>query len=364
MKKHKYILLVWLLFTLFLSSCGQRERTFVHEVNKMLDWPQNGFYSDEKMQSVFEHIRKNPQSLEYEFKEEPQHMRISTSDDGMVRAYCLERSGFEGNPSLGFDCKTMIQYRHGKEVFCRVIDNFNGYITSIRHIDSNKYYLLESFQGYIAQGIFETYTLYVYKMEDKLIRRAKECFANRHVISDELELSWDDHGGEYVVDDSIDDVIFFYNQFNKELYVLKDIPQIGESLQYRQYCWNGKCFELKSYDEPKEYRNDKFFIRIEQQSEDSWTYKCWNGGIKHGEPDLIIKHGTKQYWLSDNSLIAYDEWFTDDESSPLGVKYTFFNNGFRYEYYDGWSKGMQREELLVYNTKEKMIYNGTLTPVF
>lgn len=364
MKAQIYILPIWLLFALFLSSCVQRERTFVQEVNKMLEWPQNGFYSDEDMQSVFEHIRNNPQSLKYEFIDEPQRMRIATSDDGRIRAYNLERSGFEGNPSLGFDCKTMIQYRYGEEVFCKVIDSLDGYITSISQIDSNKYYLLETFQGCIAQGIFETYTLYVYKVEDKLIHRAKECFANRHNISDELEFSWDDNGGEYVVDDNIYDVVFVYNKFNKELYVLKDMPQMGESFKYRQYCWNGKRFEVKNYDKPKEYRNDKFFIRIEQHSEDSWTYKCWNGGEKHGKPDLIIRHGTKQYWLEDYSLINFDEWFTYDESSPLGEKYIFCNNGFRYEYYDGWKRGRQLEELNVYNPKENLIYSGDLTPVF
>ena len=363
MNAHKFIQPIWLFFILVLFfSCGQQERSFVQEVSKMLDWPENGFYSDEIIQSVFDCIRQNPQSLEYELKDGPHHMRIATSDDGMVRAYGLERSGFEGNPSLGFDCKTMIQYRSGEDVFCEVVDGFDGYITSISLIDSNNYYLLESFQGCVAQGIFETYNLYVYKVENKKLYKMKGCFANRNGIFDNLEQSLDDLGGQLDLE-RLEDSVFIYNKFHKELYVLKDAPQDGESLRYQQYCWNEQRFEFKKYDTPKEYRNNKYFIRIEQQSEDFWTYKCWNGGVKHGEPNLIIKSGTKQYWLYDNSLISYDEWFTDDESSPLGEKYIFCNNGFRYEYYDGWRNGMQREELFVYNEKNEIIYNGSLTPV-
>lgn len=366
MKAHTYIKLGWLFISLLLISCGKQEQTFVQELNKLLDWPEDGVYSDKVMQSVFDYIMNDSQSLEYEYKDEPHYMRIATSDDGRVRAYNLERSGFEGNPSLGFDCKTMIQYKSGKDVFCKVFDNFNGYIKSISHIDSNKYYLLETFQGCIAQGTMVNFTFYVYKVDNNKLYKVKERFANRDEKSDCLELSLDDYGGRLIYDDmlAIEDSEFIFNKLKKELYVLKKLPKIGESLRYRQYCWNGQRFELREDDEPKEYRNEEYFIRIEQQSENFWTYKCWNGGEKHGEPDLIIEYGTKQYWLYDDSLISYDEWWTDDASSPNGEKYTFFNNGYRYEYYDGWSNGMQHEELFLYNPKEALIYSGTFTPVY
>ena len=92
----------------------------------------------------------------------------------------------------------------------------------------------------------------------------------------------------------------------KELYVIKSKPLIGETLKFRQYNWNKQRFEIKKYDEPKEYCNKEYYIRIEQYSENFWTYKCWNGGEKHGEPDLIIKNGIKQYWLYDGSFISYE----------------------------------------------------------
>lgn len=367
MKVHKYIRHIWLSIALFLISCGQnmnrQEQSFVQEVNKMLDWPEYGEYSDEVMQCVFDYIRKNPQSLDYEFEDEPSRMRIATSGDSLVRAYSLERSGFEGNPSLGYDCKTILQFRSGEDVFCEEFDNFNGFVARIHHIDSN-YYLLETFQVNIAQGTHETYNLYVYKIDNNILQKVNGCFVNREGASNNLELSWDDSHGNLKKDEEKEDSIFIYSVLKKELYVIKGMPLKGETLKYRQYNWNKQRFELRGYDEPKEYCNKEYYIRIEQQSENTWIYKCWSGGEKHGEPDLIIKNGAKQYWLYDDSLISYDEWWTDDESSPLGEKYTFYNNGYRYEYYDGWSKGSQQESLYVFDSKDNMIYSGDFTLVY
>jgi len=367
MKTLKYIKPLWLFIALFLISCGQnrnrQEHSFVQNVNKMLDWPEDGEYSDEVMQSVFDYIRKNPQSLDYEFEDEPSRMRIATSGDSLVRAYSLERSGFEGNPSLGYDCKTILQFRSGEDVFCEEFDNFNGFVARIHHIDSN-YYLLETFQGNIAQGTHETYNLYVYKIDNNKLQKVNGCFVNREGTSNNLELSWDDSHGNLKKDEEKEDSIFIYSVLKKELYVINGMPLKGETLKYRQYNWNKQRFELRGYDEPKEYCNKEYYIRIEQQSENTWIYKCWSGGEKHGEPDLIIKNGAKQYWLYDDSLISYDEWWTDDESSPLGEKYIFFNNGYRYVFYDGYSHGMQFESLYVSDPNENDIYYGDFTPVY
>lgn len=368
MKAQKNIISVWLFITLSLFSCGQnmnrQEQSFAQELNARLDRSDYGTYSDEVMQSVFDYIKDNPQSLDYEFEDEPSCMRIATSDDGNIRAYNLEKSGFGGNPSLGFDCKTMVQFRSGEIVFCKEFDNLDGYITRIRHIDSKKYYLLETFQGNIAQGIHETFNLYVYKVENNKLQEVNGCFVNRDGISDNLELSWDDFGGDLELEEERGDSVFIYSTLRKELFVLKGMPLKGEPLKYRQYNWNKQRFELRGYDEPKEYYNKDYYIRIEQQSENSWTYKCWNGGKKYGEPNLIIKNGTKQYWLGDNYEISYDEWWTDDESSPLGEKYIFFNNGYRYVFYDGYSHGMQFESLYVSDPNENDIYYGDFTPVY
>lgn len=366
MKARDYIKFVLLFILLTLASCGRnmnrQEQSCIQKLNKILEWPECGYYSDEVMRSVFDIIKNNPHSLEYEFEEELPHIRIVTSDDGNVRAYSLERYGFEGNPSLGFECKTMLQYRSGKTVFCDEVEDFNGYISQILHVDSNKFYLLEDYQGSIHQGTYENFTFYVYKIENNKLHKVKGAFLSRDGISDNIALSWDDWGGQFAVDEEYS--AFVYNKFRKELYVLKGMPLAGESLKYRQYNWNKRRFELEKDDEPAEYRNDKYFIRIEQQGEDVWTYKCWNGGQKQGKPDLVIEKGTKEYWLYDNTLISHDEWWTDDECSPLGEKYTFFNNGYRYEYYHGWSRGMQLEELFVYDPDETLVFSGDFEPVF
>lgn len=362
MKPRNYIKTVCLSMALILVSCAcdksRQERTFTEELNKMLAWPEGGSYSDEAMQSVFDFIKEKPQSLEYGFEEKLSHIRIATSEDGNVRAYSVERCGFEGNPSLGFECKTLLQYRSNGKVFCEEIENFNGYITRICHIDSDKYYLLEDFQGSMHQGTCETYNFYVYEIENNELRKVKGAFASKDSVSDNLELSWDDQGGSLTFNEGINDSVFIYSRLRKELYVLKGMPLIDNPLKYRQYNWNKRRFELQKYDEPVEFCNDKYFIRIEQQSEDDWTYKCWNGGVKEGSPDLVIKNGTKQIWSYSNTLISHDEWRTDDESSPLGEKYIFFNNGYRYECYHGWRNGMQHEELFVYDPEENLIYSG------
>ena len=188
------------------------------------------------------------------------------------------------------------------------------------------------------------------------------CFVDGDETSEHFEFSWTNFGGDLELEEERGDSVFIYSTLRKELFVLKGMPLKGEPLKYRQYNWNKQRFELRGYDEPKEYYNKDYYIRIEQQSESTWTYKCWNGGKKHGEPDLVIKNGTKQYWLGDNDEISYDEWWTDDESSPLGEKYTFLNNGYRYVFFDGWSHGRQLEDLIVYDNKEDEIYSGIFWP--
>ena len=171
-------------------SCGQnnnqQEQTFVQELNKMLAWPEDGMYSDEVMNSVFDFIIRNPQSLEYEFNEEIPHVKIATSEDGYMRAYSLDRYGFEGNPSWGFSCRTLLQYRLRESVFYQEVKNFNGFITHIHHVDSNKFYLLKDWQGSINQGTHEHNTLYVYKIDNNKLHKVQGAFVNKENVSNQL----------------------------------------------------------------------------------------------------------------------------------------------------------------------------------
>lgn len=363
MKINMHNIRIWLFVSLFFISCGHNEQTFVQKLNKMLDWPKDGMYSDEVMDSVFDFIIRNPKSLEYEFNEEIPHIKIATSNDGNMRAYSLERYGFEGNHSLGFSCRTLLQYRSRDSVFYQEVKNFNGFITHIYHIDSDKFYLLKDWQGSFNQGSHEHNTLYVYKIDSNKLHKVQGAFVNKGVVSNQLEFSWEDLGGSVEIDYDKEDSLVLYSSLRKELYVIKDAPLMNKALKYRQYNWNGQCFVSKKYDEPTEYCNNDFFIRIEQNSEDYWTYKCWNGGRKNGEPNLVITSGTKQYWTYSYNVISYDEWATDDESTPLGEIYTFFNNGYRYEYWHGWYRGMPYDHLYVYDPNEKLIYFREFSPV-
>ena len=356
---------IWLLVTLFLISCGQntslREHIFIEELNQKLEWPEGGSYSDELMNSVFDFIIRNPNSLDYKFNEAIPHVKIATSNDGNVRAYSLEKYGFEGNPSLGFSCRTLLQYRSGDAVSYKEVKNFNGFITHIHHVDSNKFYLLRDWQGRICQGTHEHTTLYVYKIDNNNLHQVQGAFANKEGVSNELEFSWDDFGGFIEIDYDKEDSLVVYNIFKKELYVIKGAPLRNKALKYHQYYWNGRHFETKKYDEAIACYNERFFILIEQNSENSWTYKCWNGSTKNEEPNLVITSGIKQYWTYNNKLISCDEWLTDDESLPLGVKYTFSNNGYRYEYNHKWEYGRHFEELYIFDPNEKIIYCGEFT---
>lgn len=373
MKTLKYLKLVWLFIALSLVSCGRtKEQSFVYEMRERLELPKCGYYSDDVIKYVFDYIRENPVSLEYTFEEDLPHIQISTSNDGKVRAYCLDRNGFEGDPSLGFECKTLLQYRLGEDVFCKEYDNFNGYVNYICHIDSvsdldsesdsDRYYLFETYNGF-TQGANEMYNLYVYEFDNNKPHKVKGCFVNRDRTYDNLELFWNNSGKSLdSASFTMENPAFVYNRFHNELYVLKDIPQDGEPLKYHQYVWTGQRFELKKFDEPLEFYNDKYFIRIEQQNENFWTYKSWNSGKMNGEPDLIIKGGAKQYWLYDDFFIPHDEWVTDDESSPLIERFVFFNNGYRYECYEDWRLN-RKLYLYVYDPTDTMIYDELFTLV-
>ncbi|MBR2326240.1 MAG: hypothetical protein IKA49_02635 [Alistipes sp.] len=368
MKTNTRNISIWLFVILSFISCGQnnnhqQEQAFVQELNKMLAWTEGGMYSDEVLDSIFDFIIRNPQSLEYEFTEEIPRVEIATSDDGNMRAYSLERCGFEGNPSLGFSCRTLLQYRSRGSVFYQEVKNFNGFITHIHHIDSNKFYLLQDWQGCMHQGTYEHNILYVYKIDNNTLHKVQGAFVNKKNVSNQLEFSWDDFGEYVEIDYDKEDSLVVYSIAKRVLYVIKGAPLMNKALKYRQYHWNGRCFEPVKYDEPAEYYNDRFFIRIEQNSENSWTYKCWNGGVKSGKPSLVITSGTKQYWTYSNDYISYDEWVTDDESSPSGEKYIFSNNGYRYEYRHGWLQDEPIDELYVFDPDENIIYYGRFTPV-
>ena len=132
--------------------------------------------------------------------------------------------------------------------------------------------------------------------------------------------------------------------------------------RYRRFGWQNGVFKNVTLMEPFEVKNDKYYIRIEQNRDGSCIYRCWNGGVKQGKPDLTIRNGLRQLW-SEEGLVDYDKWISLDEYTPLGEKYTFKNKGYEYVYLSGWSKGRTYEDLKVYSPAGEMIYSGSFIPV-
>lgn len=125
---------------------------------------------------------------------------------------------------------------------------------------------------------------------------------------------------------------------------------------YRQYCWNGEKFRDISMMNPYEVKNKDYYIRIEQNKDGSCTYKCWNGGIKSGKPNITIGGGTREFW-HELGFMDYDRWILMDEYPVLGERFTFTNNGYVYQYMTGWYKGHMYEDLDVYNPSGDLIYS-------
>ncbi len=131
---------------------------------------------------------------------------------------------------------------------------------------------------------------------------------------------------------------------------------------YNRYTWNGSVFEDVTIMDPYEVQNKDYYIRIEQNSDGSCTYRCWNGGSKTGKPDIVIQNGQRHLW-GEIGLYDYNRWVTNDESVTHGESYIFINKGYRYEYRTGWDKGHAYETLDIYNPKDKLIYCGEFNKV-
>lgn len=113
---------------------------------------------------------------------------------------------------------------------------------------------------------------------------------------------------------------------------------------------------------PYEVRNEDLYIRIEQNKDGTCKYNCWNGGVKSGIPNLMIRNGHREIW-HEIGFLDYNKWISFDESSPLGERYTFTNNGYNYLYETGWRKGETLERLIVYAPNGDVVYSNDLDTV-
>lgn len=386
-------ILIIFLTLIFFTNCSVSTK-YEEQINKILDGDKSyGEFSDEQFDKVFEIIEKNPQTFEYNFSipdessgftffsphgSKVSYMNFVESNDQQVRAYILERHGFGGNPSWGFETSTLIQYQIGGKIYTYRMTDTNSIIEEIAKLTDNKYIFI-AFYGHIAQGEHNHNQARIYKFDENGVHLLPNVFEKKGKFVDEIEVYWE--SGVYIQEEFTDYEIskdpdeedtdeymnwgILYNWQDQNLYVANTREIDNHKLldrTYKRYLWDGKMFKDDTIMSPYEVRNEDFYIRIEQNKDGTCTYKCWNGGIKSGVPNLMIRNGHREMW-HELGFVDYNKWVSFDESSPLGERYTFTNNGYTYLYETGWRKGETLERLIVYAPNGDVVYSNDFDTV-
>ena len=383
-KKDNYItnevnILIIFFTIVFFTNCSVSTK-YEEQISNILDYDKSyGEFSDEQFDKVFEIIERNPQTFEYDFSvpdksygfysSKVPYMNLVESNDQQVRAYILERHGFGGNPSLGLETSTLLQYRIDKKVYTYRMTDTYSVIERIAKLTDNKY-LFIAFYGHITNGDHNHNQARVYKLDENGAHLLTNVFERYGKFTDEIEVYWEDgvinDNNEYVYEDIDEELLFgiTYNYMDKNLYVANTNKNKYELLDgtFNRYCWNGKMFKDVTIMSPYEIRNKDFYIRIEQNKDGTCTYKCWNGGIKSGVPNLTIRNGRRELW-DELGFQDYNKWISFDEYTPLGERYTFTNNGYSYLYETGWRKGETLERLIVYAPNGDVVYSNDFDTV-
>ena len=355
----------------FNGCSNTTERQFTEHLRVLLENSEKP-YSDDVIDKVFDIIKSCPASLNYDLEywngwNTYNNMHIETSDDGMVRTYSIERNGFGGNSSNVQESRTLIQTQLRDSVLCNELsDCYNVPCSIIKIADSQQYYLFEFIGG---SARFSTETLSVYSISDEYPQWVNNAFLQNHDSSvDNITFGWEDSGvdGEGNTMESVRLCETFdvkgESLYNKRLQVLyvPNVVRFGAGYHildgtYSVYKWNIFHFEQSIPCARIEAVNNEYRISIEQMEDGECIYRCWNGSIKKGVPDLTIDNGTMQYIDYEGNLVDYDKWVSNDDSQPNGEKYIFVNNGYRYEYF---SLAME-ECLYVYDPAGNTIYAKT-----
>lgn len=359
-------------------SCS-RNHSYEDQISRILVYDDEvGEYTDGQIEKVFKLIEDNPETLDYDFSEELP-MIVVTSDDGKVRAYVIEKYDFGGNPSAGFETSTLIQYKVGNEIYTTHLDEEFPIVKSIAHLSDN-FYLIIDWWGFIAQGEHNHNRARVFKIDEWDLKMCSNIFRDNENNKNQIEIYWND---DDFLDDSMPnyyelqeklideanadfDLGIVYNKNLKDLYIPNIIhtPHQYEIMDgtFSRFYWTGKYFIDATLMDPLERMNNDYFIRIEQESDGSCTYRCWNGGVIIGKPALTIRNGNRQVW-GEYGIYDYNKWISLDESYILGETYSFENKGYRYIYRIGRDRGYKIEDLEVYDPKGELVYSGRFEPV-
>lgn len=375
----KYCKLLSVIYVCCLMLIGcSKNLSYEDQISNILVYEEGkGEYTNEQFEKVFKLIEENPNTIDYEFPE-INNLKIVTSDDENIRAYVVERCGFGGNTSNAFDTRTLIQYRMNNEIkTIRLLEDY-PIMDKIFRI-SDEYYLFIDSWGVILSGSQNHNRARVFRIDDGGFIQVPSAFNTSDGYCDELEVYWVE--GHCEEDDNIYNELIekygeellnemiYYNVFDKTLYVANTRTSTmshDEILTgaFSRYLWDEDNLEYvdSTIMSPLEVRNDKFFIRIEQDADGDCTYMCWNGGKKSGNPTLTIRNGKREIW-DEIEIHDFNKWISFDEYKPLGEKYSFENNGYKYQYMSGWLRGRTYEDLEVYNPKGDLVYSGHFEPV-
>lgn len=380
----KYMNCSWLHFLwgigfscLIFMGCS-KNLSYEDQISNILVYEEGvGEYTNEQFEKAFKLIEENPNTIDYKFPE-MNSLKIVTSDDENIRAYIVERCGFGGNTSNAFDTRTLIQYRIGEEIYSTRLHEDYASMDKITKISDDHYLFIDSW-GVILSGSQNHDRARVFRIDDGGLIQVPSAFNTSDGYCDELVVNWveghceeDDNVYTELIDkygDELLDGMIYYNVFDNTLYVANTITSSmshDEILTgtFSRYLWGEDNLEFvdSTIMFPVEFQNDKFFIRIEQDSDGYCTYKCWNGGKKTGNPTLTIGKGKREIW-DEIEIHDFNKWISSDEYKPLGERYTFENNGYKYQYMSGWLRGRTYEDLEVYNPKGDLVYSGHFKPV-
>jgi len=370
-----YALLV-IAVTLFPNCTGGN---YDSQINKILDWEKsNGELSNEQFDEVFKLIEANPETFNIDFgKINRFHTVMST--DKKIKAYSIDIA----NNIYGWrsECRVILQYDVDDEVKTVLLPDTIQAIEDIYSLEDNRYLFIGSSRS-IHQGVYMSKQAYVYVVGMHEAKKLSNVFCAGDDKTDEVEvyyqqeLSFKDdeiyvllaYRNDGIIEgvDEIDNLAIIYNQLKKDLYVAETGTAAEGTIvmtgKFKHYHWDGNRFLDITLTKPLELFNDDYYIRIEQENNGSCTYMSWNGGKKIGKPDLIIRDGVRQF-VGWKYKFPYDEWLSDDESSPDSEEFTFQNNGYTYRYTTGWSRGYIQEELEVYDPDGELIYFGSFKQI-
>ena len=374
-KNHKCykVLCCFCISCLMLIGCSKNLR-YEDQISNILVYEEGkGEYTDEQFEKVFNLIECNPETFDIDF-EEINRFKSVLSDDKKVKAYCFDIN--DSHYGYGAECRVILQNNVFGKINTLLLPDTIIAIENIYSLSNNRYLFIGASDS-IRQGVYTYKQANVYEFGKEYVTKLPEVFSVGDEKIDEIEVRYEQElssrddeiyvllasRNDGIIEgiEEIDKLAILYNHFEKELYV----ADIGEATDgsllmtgtFRHYKWDGNLFHDITLIKPIEFINEDYFIRIEQENDGSCTYMSWNGGKKYGKPNLVIKNGIRQF-INWNYRCPYNEWISDDESTPDAEEFIFLNNGYRYRYITGWLHGDLLEELEVYSPNEDLIYSG------